>query len=54
MEKNEIELNGKIYNLQKIEDRSAVLQILRDAMNGCNEDYFQAEGDFKIIGGKIK
>jgi len=43
-----ITLNGKDYDLKKIEDRSIVLQILKDAMEGCDEDYYETKGDFKI------
>jgi hypothetical protein len=45
-----INLNGRDYDLKRIEDRSVVLQIIKDAMKGCDEDYFEAKGDFKISG----
>jgi len=48
MEKNEINLNGRLFNLKRIEDRSKVYQIIKDAMEGCDEDYIEAHGDFKI------
>jgi len=46
--KNILNVNGKDYDLRKIKDRSAVLQIIKDAMEGCEEDYFETKGDFKI------
>jgi len=48
MTKNIININGKDYNLKNIVDRSKVLQIIKDAMEGCDEDYFEAKGDFKV------
>ena len=44
-----LNINGKNYDLKRIGDRSAVLQIIKDAMGGCDEDYFETEGDFKIV-----
>jgi len=49
MSNNIININGTDYNLKRIEDRSKVLQIIKDAMEGCEGDYFEAKGDFKIV-----
>ena len=43
-----LNINGKEYDMKLIEDRSKVLQIIENAMKGCDEDYFKLEGDFKL------
>lgn len=46
---SEINIDGKEYDLKKINDRSKVMQIIKDKMKNCKTDYFEAKGDFKII-----
>jgi hypothetical protein len=45
---SKINVNGNEYDLKRIEDRSKVLQIIKDTMKGCDTDYFECQGDFKI------
>jgi hypothetical protein len=45
---SKINIDGKNYDLKRIEDRSIIMQILKDKMEGCDEDYYSTEGDFKI------
>jgi len=41
MKKNEMIVNGMLLNLKKIEDRSKLMQIIKDTMKNCEEDYFK-------------
>jgi hypothetical protein len=46
---SKINIDGKDYDLRFIEDRSRVLQILKDKMEFVeNKDVIVAEGDFKV------
>jgi len=45
---SKININGTEYDLKRIEDRSKVLQIIKATMKGCNDDYIEATGDFRI------
>lgn len=47
---SKINVDGKEYDLKRIEDRSMIMQILKEKMKDCNEDYFEVEGDFKLGG----
>jgi hypothetical protein len=45
---SKINIDGVEYDLRSIADRSKILQILKERMEGCDEDYVSVEGDFKI------
>ena len=45
---SKINVDGIEYDLKHIQDRSKIMQILKDKMEGCNEDYVEATGDIKI------
>ena len=45
---SKINIDGIDYDLKSIKDRSIIMQILKDKMKGCNEDYVAVEGDFKL------
>lgn len=45
---SKINIDGIDYDLKSIKDRSIIMQILKDKMEGCNEDYVAIEGDFKL------
>lgn len=45
---NMIQVNGRDYDLRKIEHRSAVFDIIKRTMEGCDDDYYEVKGDFKI------
>ena len=45
---NMIQVNGRVYDLRKIAHRSAVFDIIKRTMEGCDDDYYEAKGDFKI------
>lgn len=45
---SKINIDGKEYDLKRIQDRSIIMQILKEKMNGCDEDYYTASGDFKL------
>ncbi len=45
---SKINIDGKEYDLKRISDRSIIMQILKDKMKGCDEDYITVEGDFKL------
>ena len=48
MHQNEIIINGRRLDLRKLRDRSVAFQYIKDAMVGCETDYVEAKGDFKI------
>jgi hypothetical protein len=45
---SKINIDGIDYDLKSIKDRSIIMQILKDKMESCNEDYITVEGDFKL------
>jgi hypothetical protein len=45
---SKINIDGKDYDLKRIQDRSIIIQILKEKMKGCDEDYISVEGDFKL------
>jgi hypothetical protein len=45
---SKINIDGTEYDLKKIKDRSIIIQILKEKMKDCNEDYISVEGDFKL------
>jgi len=44
-----INIDGTEYDLKNIVDRSMVYQILSEKMEGCNDDYVEVKGDFKLV-----
>ncbi len=47
---SKINIDGTEYDLKNIHDRSIIMQILKDKMEGCDEDYYSVKGDFEIEG----
>jgi hypothetical protein len=45
---SKINIDGKEYDLKNLSDRSIIIGILKDKMKGCDEDYIEVEGDFKV------
>lgn len=43
-----INIDGKEYDLKNIHDRSAIFQLLKDKMKGCDTDFYRVVGDLKI------
>jgi len=45
---SKINIDGVEYDLRCVKDRSKIIQILKDKIKGCDEDYFEVSGDFKV------
>jgi len=45
---SKINIDGKEYDLKSFKDRSIILQIIKERMEGCDDDYVSVEGDFKL------
>jgi len=45
---SKINIDGVEYDLKSILDRSKIIQILKEKMEGCDEDYISVEGDFNL------
>lgn len=46
---SKINIDGKDYDLKKIEDRSVIIKILKEKMKDVKDnDYIEVKGDFEI------
>lgn len=45
---SKINIDGIDYDLKKIEHRSMIIQILKEKMKGCGQDYIEVIGDFRL------
>jgi hypothetical protein len=45
---SKINIDGVNYDLKRIADRSVIMRILKEKIKGCDEDYIEVTGDFKV------